>query len=58
MEAANASVDSMLGATPEQMQVFNKVAAEYVAAQKFNTDTPEVKKCITQKKATRRSLFV
>ncbi|HWS40897.1 MAG TPA: multiheme c-type cytochrome [Arenimonas sp.] len=41
MEAANALVDAMLGATPEQMLAFNKASAEYVAAQKFIADTPE-----------------
>jgi Tfp pilus assembly protein PilF len=41
MEAANALVDAMLGATPEQLQAFNKAAAEYVAAQKFIADTSE-----------------
>lgn len=41
MEAANALVDAMLGASVEQMQAFNKASAEYITAQKFIADTPE-----------------
>lgn len=41
IEAASALVDSMMGATPEQMQAFNKASKEYIAAQKFIADTAE-----------------
>jgi Tfp pilus assembly protein PilF len=41
IEAASALVDAMLGATPEQIQAFNKASAEYIAAQKFIADAPE-----------------
>lgn len=41
MEAASTLVDAMLGATPEQIQAFNKASAEYIAAQKFIADTAE-----------------
>lgn len=41
MEAANALLGAMQGASPEQVTAFNKAANEYETAQKFIADTPE-----------------
>ncbi|MBP7370677.1 MAG: tetratricopeptide repeat protein, partial [Arenimonas sp.] len=41
MEAANALLDAMQGASAEQQRAYAKASAEYENAQKFNADTPE-----------------
>lgn len=43
MEAASALAGAMNGATPAQQASFDKAAAEFIAAQRFNADTVEAR---------------
>ena len=43
MEAANALAGAMTGATPAQQAAFDKAAAEFIAAQRYNADTVEAR---------------
>ena len=43
MEAASALAGAMNGATPTQQASFDKAAAEFIAAQRFNADTVEAR---------------
>ena len=43
IEAASALAGAMAGATPAQQSAFDKAAAEFIAAQRFNADTAEAR---------------